>query len=393
MKILFWLSIGMDRRTPSEHLLTDMVEALYKCGHTVHVLQKNTNGTLEVLPKKMLELGVETTCIESSTPPKMNLAGRFVTDVVYVMKCVKWLKKHKDFDRVFMQSSNVAGIQTRVLRYVQKHTPVIFNVQDIFPENAVYSRKMKKNGLLHRCFSFMQRHAYRYATKIITISEDMMDQLIEIGTPSDKIEVVYNWSYRDTMYDPKEIDYSCLGDMIDRSKFNVVYAGNIGLMQNVEVVIKAAARMKNQEDICFHVIGDGVYRKKLERLASGLQMGNVTFHDMMGADCAPAIYSAADANIIPLAENIYRTALPSKTATCLACGKPIVFVIGKESKFGKMVCGQADARLVASNDVEDLCEAIKEIKHSANGRDNCAFFVGNFMRSENSRRYAEIITQ
>lgn len=393
MKILFWLSIGMDRRTPSEHLLTDMVEALYRSGHTVHVLQKNTGGALGILPKRMLELGVETTSIKCSTPLKINLAGRFMTDVMYVIKCIKWLKKNDEFDRVFVQSSNVAGIQTRVLRYVQKHTPVIFNVQDIFPENAVYSGKMKKNGLLYRCFSFMQRHAYRYATKIITISEDMKDQLIEIGTPSDKIEVVYNWSYRDAMYDPKEINYNCLGDMIDRRKFNVVYAGNIGLMQHVEVLIRTAAKMKTQKDICFHVIGDGMYRKKLERLARELQTDNVTFHDMMGADCAPAIYSASDVNIIPLAENIYRTALPSKTATCLACGKPIIFAIGKESKFGKRVCGQADARLVASNDVDGLCVAIKEIKQSTKAGDNQTFFMGSFMRSENSRRYAEIITQ
>lgn len=393
MKILFWLSIGMDRRTPSEHLLTDMVESLYQGGHTVHVLQKNTHGTLDALPKKMVELGVETTRIECPAPLKMNLAGRFAADVVYVMRCMKWLKKHKEFDRFFMQSSNVAGIQTRVLHHVQKHTPVVFNVQDIFPENAVYIGKMKKNGLLYKCFSFMQRHAYRYATKIITISEDMKEQLIQLGTPKDKIEVVYNWSYRDTMYDPKEIDYSCLGDRIDRSKFNVVYAGNIGLMQNVEVVIRSAAQMKAQEDICFHVIGDGVHRRKLEQLASELQTDHVTFHDMMGADCAPAIYSAADVNIIPLAENIYRTALPSKTATCLACGKPIVFAIGTESKFGKTVCEQADARVVGSNDVEGLCKAIQEIKQSGNGRDNRVFFLGNFRRSENSRKYAEMITQ
>ena len=220
MKILFWLSIGMDRRTPSEHLLTDMVEALHERGHTVYILQKNTNGPLGSLPNRMVELGVETKRIECSMPQKGNLAGRFMGDVLYVLKCLKWLRKHKEFDRIFMQSSNVAGVQTRFLRYVQKAVPVIFNVQDIFPENAVYSGKMKRNGFLHKCFSFMQRHAYHYASSIITISEDMKDQLVEIGTPADKIEVVYNWSYRDTMYDPSEIDYSCLDGIIDRSKLD-----------------------------------------------------------------------------------------------------------------------------------------------------------------------------
>lgn len=250
---------------------------------------------------------------------------------------------------------------------------------------------MKANGIVYKCFSFMQRHAYRYASRIITISEDMKDQLVEIGTPADKIEVVYNWSYRDTMYDPSEINYSCLDGIIDRSKFNVVYAGNIGVMQNVEIVIRAAALMKDDKDVCFHVIGDGAYRKKLEQLAVELQTDNVYFHDMMPSACAPAIYSAADVNIIPLAENIYRTALPSKTATCLACGKPIIFTIGKESKFVQALNKSRTGISVDSGDVQAFCEALEAIRENSS---NCypeSVFMMNFGKTHNSQQYAKFI--
>lgn len=390
MKVLFWLSMGFDRRGPSEHLLTDMVKALYEQGHTVHILQKHTNGPQEALPVALRELGVETTRIECDLPQKDNLVGRFFADVKYVLNCCRWLGKQKRFDRIFMQSSNVAGIQTRLLPFVQRKVPVVFNVQDIFPENAMYSGKMKANGLVYRCFAFMQRHAYRYASRIITISEDMKDQLIEIGTPADKIEVVYNWSYRDTMYDPSEIDYSCLDGIIDRSKFNVVYAGNIGVMQNVEIVIRAAAQMKDEKDICFHVIGDGMYRKKLEQLADELQADNVYFHDMMPSECAPAIYSAADVNVIPLAKDIYRTALPSKTATCLACGKPIVFAMGKEAKFARKISEKTNCVLINSNDTEGVCAAVQFIAQSGfryiDNEDSFSAFS-----NDNSKVYTSII--
>ena len=173
----------------------------------------------------------------------------------------------------------------------------------------------------------------------------------------------------------------------------MVYAGNIGLMQNVEIVIRAAAQMKDEKDICFHVIGDGMYRKKLEQMAIDLQADNVAFHDMMGSDCASAIYSAADVNVIPLAKDIYRTALPSKTATCLACGKPIVFAIGKESKFGQQVHDQIAARVIASDDVMGLCAAINKVKRSSGNMKNQAFFMKGFAKTENSSQYAKIITQ
>ena len=64
MNVLFWLSIGLDRRTPSEHLLTAMIEALYKRGHTVHILQKDTGGHIKELYPKLRDLGVTTTKIE-----------------------------------------------------------------------------------------------------------------------------------------------------------------------------------------------------------------------------------------------------------------------------------------------------------------------------------------
>ncbi|MBQ3079872.1 MAG: glycosyltransferase family 4 protein [Clostridia bacterium] len=391
MQVLFWLSIGLDRRTPSEHLLTDMVEALYQQGHTVHVLQKNTNGPKPFLPERLIQLGVSTTRIECTPPQKENLAGRFAVDVRYALMSAKWLKSHREFDRIFMQSSNVAGIQTRILRHTQKGIPVVFNVQDIFPENAVYSGKMSANGIMYKCFAFMQRHAYHYASKIITISEDMKDQLTEIGVSEEKVEVVYNWSYRDTMYDPAEIDYNCLEGIIDRSKFNVVYAGNIGLMQNVEIIIRAAAQMKGEKGICFHVIGDGLYRKKLEQLAADLRAGNVFFHDMMGAECAPAIYSAADVNVIPLAENIYRTALPSKTATCLACGKPIIFAIGSESKLANFIRESTNCPVIGCNDAEALCEAILQIRQKSIECKMESLFLSSFSKSGNSGKYAECI--
>lgn len=391
MKVLFWLSGSFDRRGPSEHLLTDMVKALYENGHTVHILQKNTNGPQEALPASLRELNVGTTRVDFAPAQKSNLIARFMADVKYVFQCRKWLNEYKEFDRIFMQSSNVAGIQTRILSRLYKKTPVIFNVQDIFPENAVYSGKMKANGFVYKCFAFMQRHAYRYASKIITISEDMKDQLVEIGTPADKIEVVYNWSYRDTMYDPSEIDYSCLDGIIDRSKFNVVYAGNIGVMQNVEILIRAAAQMKEEKDMCFHMIGDGAYRKKLEQLAIDLRADNVYFHDMMPSDCAPVIYSAADVNVIPLAKDIYRTALPSKTATCLACGKPIVFAIGKESKFVQGLSQRVNCVSVDADDVQALCKVIKKIMDR---NDTCcahSVFTTGFGKTANSQRYAVIV--
>ena len=393
VNILVWLSIGLDRRTPSEHLLTAITEALCKKGHKVHILQKDTGGDKAGLTERMTELNVTTTRIKCVPSKRRNLAARYFEDVQYVLKCRKWIKQHKEYDRVFMQSSNVAGLQVHSLRKILKDIPITFNVQDIFPENAVYSGTLSNQGLLYGIFSAIQRYAYRNVQHIITISEDMKEQLVEIGTPEQNIETIYNWSYQDEVYDQSTIDYSAVTPFFDNTKFNVVYAGNIGRMQHVEIILQVADLMKDHNDIAFHIFGEGVYRDKLLQSAQELCMNNVFFHGMLDSKDAPALYSIADINVIPLAKNIYRTALPSKTATCLACGKPIIMAIGKKAIFGISMTKKENVYLTGSDDVQEIANAIMDIKCHQNKDiliDN-SFYRNCFSKTINSQRYADII--
>ncbi len=392
MKILMWLSIGLDRRTPSEHLLTAIVEALYEKGHTVHILQKSSGGDKPSLPDNMARLGVTTTCVSQIQAGKSNFVGRYLADLQYVMKCRKYLKT-LEFDRVFMQSSNVAGVQTATLRQLHRNVPLTFNVQDIFPENAVYSRTMKKDSMPYRVLSAIQKKAYRDVDRIITISEDMKDQLLELGVDEDKISVIYNWSYQDEVYDPEQTTSEVVDRLMPEDDFNVVYAGNIGLMQNVEIVVETAAKMKNEPKIRFHIFGDGLYRKKLEARTQELGLENVVFHDMLPAEHAPALYCKADVNIIPLAENIYRTALPSKTATCLACQKPIILAIGEKSRFGHVLSKKTGCKITGSNDAEGMAKAILSIYEEKNELSVKEIFSQAFRLSANSAAYAQIIAE
>ena len=85
-----------------------------------------------------------------------NLVSRYLSDLSYVKKCDEWIKKNRNYDRVFLQSSNVAGFQMWVLKKRMKTVRTVFNVQDMFPENAVYSGKIKKNSLPYIFFSRTQ---------------------------------------------------------------------------------------------------------------------------------------------------------------------------------------------------------------------------------------------
>ena len=186
--------------------------------------------------------------------------------------------------------------------------------------------------------------------------------------------------------DPEIIRNPEIETMIPENKFNVVYAGNIGIMQNIDLLLRTAKRMTGEKEIQCHTIGDGVCQGKLVREAKGLQ--NISFWPMMPLEDAPAIYCRADINIIPLGKNIYRTALPSKTATCIAAQKPIIFAIGRQSHFGRMIEKETGCSLIESDSPEALRDAIMHFKNGGNVRNMGEIFKKKFGRTYNSMAYA-----
>ena len=388
MEVLFWMSTSF--HTTSRHLLIAIIEQLNKSGNNVTVLKKSYLGEEEDIPNELGNKGVKFISITLKRPKKSSFSARYINDLLYMIKCRKVMKRN--YDAVFLQSSNVAGIAFQILRKRQKNAIKTFNVQDAFPENAAIRGVLKGRGLRFRILKRIQRNAYRYSDHIITISEDIKNHLVkEWKINPSIIEVIYNWSYRDEVYDNSTFDRAAISKIFKRGYFNVVYAGNIGVMQNVDVIVEAANYLKKEKDIWFYIIGNGLYCGKLKSKANSYGITNISFLPMQPAELAPSIYGLADANIIPLKKGVFETALPSKTATCLACQKPIVFALGKESLFGRRVREETGCYLVDSDDFISLADSIISIKEGTTRVCTSEFFVNNMSKSMNSRKYSDII--
>lgn len=392
MKILFWMDGSFDRRTPSEHLLIAMIEALYRKGHTVHVLQKDTDGPLPKLPSQLEALGVTTVAIPAAVPKKRNFIARYLADLKHVAASKKHIHKKDGYGAILVQSTNVAGFAIPMLKRRAPGARIVFNIQDIFPYNAASSGTLSQSGIIFKTLAALQRHGYKKADHIITISEDMKILLIEDGVPEEKIDFIYNWSYQDTPFREEDLNRATLREIFPEDRFNVVYAGNIGVMQNVDLLIDTAILMKNEKEIHFHIVGDGAYKDKLIQKAEDAGIDNVSFHRMLSSDLAPSLYATADVNVIPLVKNVYKTALPSKTATCFACGTPVILCIGTASKFAQSAQEATNCQSVESDDAEGLRNAILAVRKEPDAVGYDTFFTATFSRTKNSDRYAKIIT-
>ena len=381
MKVLFWMFIGFDRHATSEHLLSAVIDRLCEAGNTVHIIQKNTGGNLPPIPEKLIRYNVTTDVIPYQAADKGNFITRYLTELKYINVCKNYITS--DYDAVFIQSTTVAGFAVRAIRKKLPKAVVTFNVQDIFPYNLSFSGGLKRSSPVFKILAAEQRYGYKHADHVVTISEDMKDTLVADGVEADTVEVVYNWSYQDEPYE--NVALAPVSHMFKSEYFNVVYAGNIGVMQNVDILIEAAKLMKEDQSVWFHIIGNGVYKEKLEARAKEYGITNISFWPMQPPELAPAIYSAADINVIPLVKDVYRTALPSKTATCLACGKPIIFAIGKDSKFGQKAMREAGCPVVEADKADELVAAIYKVKSGEKENKATGFFQQNCGITKNSK--------
>ena len=200
----------------------------------------------------------------------------------------------------------------------------LYNEQDIFPENAYFAGILSESSAIYKVAHMLQKYAYKNATVLSTISDDMKSTIVtRYGIPADKVEVIYNWGHEELKAHSEEENTFLRKYPKKPGEFRVVYAGNLGKMQNVELVLEAAALMKDEPDITFYIVGGGVNEEPLKAFAKEKELSNVTFVGMQPPEEVADLYAAADVNVIPLQKGLVYAALPSKTADCLIAGKDV----------------------------------------------------------------------
>ena len=137
----------------------------------------------------------------------------------------------------------IQGAMAALVKKV-RHIPLVYNLQDIFPDSLVGTGLAKKGGLLWKIGRVIENFTYRNADKIIVISEDFKKNIMAKGVPEEKIEVIYNWVDEEAVVDVPRAENKLFDKYgLDRNKFYVTYNGNIGLTQNMDMLLEVAKEL------------------------------------------------------------------------------------------------------------------------------------------------------
>ena len=212
--------------------------------------------------------------------------------------------------------------------------PYLFNVTDVWPD-AVVDSGMLKGGLaarvLSRSIDTLCRFVYGQARFVTTISHHCKRLLIERGLKENQVHTIYNWVDED-LFRPIPRDPELMRRLGLDGRFNFIYAGNFGPFQDLDTVIRAAARLRHIPEIQIVLVGTGQLEKKVRAHAAQLDLRNVRFIPRMEQREIPAVCSAADVLLIHLIDRPFlRAILPSKVQMCLATGRPVLMAAAGES--------------------------------------------------------------
>ncbi|MCB1040476.1 MAG: glycosyltransferase family 4 protein [Acidimicrobiales bacterium] len=245
-----------------------------------------------------------------------------------------------------------------------RRIPFVFNIQDVFPDVAIELGAITDPRVISFA-SWLERETYLRADAVTVLSEDLRDNVAakiagrrgSAGSP-DKVRVIPNFIDTERIR-PAERENAYRREFGLEGKTVVMYAGNVGMSQSLDLVIAAATHLAHDPDVVFVVNGGGVARPGLEQAAAGLS--NVRFVDMQPKERLAEVAAAADIHVVPLKAGLARSSVPSKLYTILAAGRPVVASVDPGTEVARTVEAAGAGIAVPPDDPERFTKALVQL--------------------------------
>ena len=209
---------------------------------------------------------------------------------------------------------------------------LVFNIQDVFPDAAVETGAISNQRIIAAA-SWLERVSYQRSDSVVLLSDDLannvqrkLDQKFH-----KRIRVIPNFVDTQAIVPMSRLTNYRRELGVDESLV-VMYAGNVGFSQSLELMIEAARVLPN---VIFVINGEGAARKSLQAKAHALS--NVKFGDYQDASRLSEVLATGDLHVVPLRRGLGSVSVPSKTYSILAAGRPICAAIDLDTEVPRIL--------------------------------------------------------
>jgi colanic acid biosynthesis glycosyl transferase WcaI len=213
------------------------------------------------------------------------------------------------------------------------------------------------DAALHR----VNRLLVRRADAIVALGESMSARLERSkGADPRKIRVIHNWADCSALVPvPRDNAFSRAHGLGD--KFVVMHSGNVGLSQNLDTLLDAAALLRAERGIVFVIVGDGAKRPGLEARAAAERLDNVRFLPFQPKCSLSESFGSADVFVVSLKRGLAGCIVPSKLYGILAAGRPYIAAVEETCEVARLATSTRSGLLAAPGDPRALADRILEL--------------------------------
>lgn len=285
-------------------------------------------------------------------PRKSGIFGHLRNCTSYVSSAKKWVKKcNEKFDAIYVFEVSPVTVGLPAVAYKKKFsTPMFFNVQDLWPENVEVILGIK-NPIVIGAINSIVKKIYKHSDKILCSSDGFIENIKSRGVLEDKL--VY---WPQFCEDPNVSSLERPKRLSDDT-FNIVFAGNIGQAQGLDMLVETAYALR-EEKIRWFIVGDGRYSQALKEKVSDLCLEDkIIFTGWLSEEDANAYVHFADCAYLSFVPNkVFNMTIPAKLQTYLACGVPVLAAAGGESA---AIIKEAECGTAVNPDVDSVVVAVK----------------------------------
>jgi glycosyltransferase involved in cell wall biosynthesis len=320
----------------SFNMYTAMVDMFYKNNHSITVVAPRSNlKKSAITTEKGIEiLRVKTYPIKNVSNIRKGIAN-LLLPYQYQKEINKFYKDRK-FDLIIIPTPPIT-LGSLAVKLKKKHNAQVYLIlRDIFPQNAVDLGFMKKDSFIHKLFKSKETELYETADRIGCMSQANINFIKKNhSVPLQKLHVLKNWQYLNA---DEHIDTDTIRKKYDLiNKFVVVFGGNMGKPQQLENVIELANRCKENTEITFILLGEGVMMEKIKTEVKTKDLKNIRIHGSIPKLEYQSLISASDVGLISLHSDFTIPNIPSKALDYWNIGMPILASLDRATDFGKVL--------------------------------------------------------
>lgn len=366
---------------PEPFRISDICEEMVKRGHEVTVVTGVPNYPMGEIydgyekNKKQDEVinGVQIhRCF--TIPRKMGTVHRLLNYYSYSISSSHYINfLQGDYDVVFINQLSPVMMAKAGIWYAKKHhKQTVLYCLDLWPESLI-AGGVDRASTIYKVFHKESERIYKAVDQILVTSQSFLEYFKkEFGIHN----VKYMPQYAEDLFNPEQC-HKEPDEYID-----LMFAGNIGMVQSLDTIVKAVELCKDIKNLRWHIVGDGIKLEKLKKMATGLP---IIFYGRKPVDEMPTYYAMADAMLVTMEkDSVLSLTLPGKVQSYMAAGKAIIGAIDGETQ--KIVADACCGFIGSAENSKQLSEYVRKyIALSDKERQELGFNSRKYYESQFSR--------